>query len=1194
MKLEKIVLNGFKSFAEKTELSFDSPVTAVVGPNGCGKSNIVDAVKWVLGEQSVKSMRSGQMADVIFSGSSSRKPLATAEVCLVVENTGGKLPLEADHIQISRRIYKTGECEYRINNKICRLKDIKELFMDTGIGTKAYSIIEQGQISQLLNASKTDRRTIFEEAAGISRYKAHKNEAMRKLEKTEQNLLRLADIVAEVQKQLRSIKLQATKARNYLQLSEELKKVQLNHSLAEYHKINTHLLQRKTDLAQLEEQFAAVAAETARNDALLSRLQQKITETENHINQTDNQLVAIQSKIEQQLQKMDFLRSRVEETGQKKDTAEKKLDRIKQHGKLLDEELKQQNHRLEQCRNLTLQKKDAVEKIQKDIQSITSDCSRLEVELEDEKSGIIDIVRMTAQLHNEVQGICVYRSSLASQKDRLAGKADTAKAELEKLLTEKARLAVRLKDIENVLEQLKHNLELKTEQARQISISSESDIKILALKKEAKSAIAGELSLLTDMEEKHEGLNDAIKNILNCRIEKTGRFDFVEAMLADIITTQPQYSNAVEAALEGKTDSLIVSDSAKLLAEKENINSLNGRVNFICLDKLEPFEDKTDISKLPLAKGRLAEFVTYRQNYAPLVWKLLGKTIVTDSIEAAAEYAQTLGSQYSFVTLNGEFAGPDGTIKLGPAGKTTTALISRKSRLQQLKQQGEVISEEIKKLEENSEKNRTETEHLTKLCKDLRTAVYEANTESLQLNSKIGAIEQNIERIRQEEPLMAGEMDLLENQIAQYVRKEYDSKQKLDELEAVNSERTAHIEKLQQEYNQKKSQQKELLEHLTDLKVALGQLTEQTESLEQIIKERKNQLLENQNTIQTTAAEIQNDNILITETQTGILNCEQIVSALFLEKENSQKTCHALHEEIEVLLEQKKQAEQIMRRNNDEKTRIDHNINQIKIELGQLDVKGQDLAERVQQEMGIDIAREYQNYTEEKIDWETIKERITELKQKIERLGNINVEAIEQQDSLEKRQQFLTSQLEDLNQSKAQLQQLISRLNKKSRQAFAETFELIRDHFQKIFRKLFGGGKADILLEDAEDILEAGIEITARPPGKETRSISLLSGGEKTMTAIALLFAVFKAKPSPFCMLDEVDAALDEANNERFNMLIKEFQQQSQFIIITHAKRTMSIADVLYGITMQSPGVSKKISVSFDQYEPQQQTTAVA
>ncbi len=1190
MRLEKIVLNGFKSFADKTDFVFDSPITAIVGPNGCGKSNVVDAVKWVLGEQSVKSLRSGQMADVIFSGSSSRKPLGTAEVSLFVSNPGEngarQLPIAADEVQITRRIYKSGESEYRINGKSCRLKDIRELFMDTGVGTRAYSILEQGQVEYLVSASKSDKRSIFEEAAGISKYKAHKKEALRKLDRTEQNLLRLADILGEVGKRLRSVKLQAGKARNYLRYTQRLKELQVNYSLVEYAKNHTQLQQKNTALEEVGEQFGLLAAEVTRQDSLISELGEKIIDTEHKLGETGNRLVSVQSKIEQRLQRIEFLRTRIAEAEQRKSSAAERIEKLQEQKNVFESDSAQYRVELASCERALDEKSREVEQIREAIGQVNAECASLEAHLEDEKSGIIDIVRRTAQLHNEIQSISVYRSNLSNQKERLAGRAERARAELEKLLTEKAQHKVRLGDIEKVLSELAENLEAKRKRTEEIDALIAADNKRLAHSKEVRSALSSELTILTDMERRCEGLRAGVKNILQSRSAGGGRLDYVEGVLADIIEADVEYANAAEAALEGRTDALVINSTDRLLADTETIEKLDGRVNFISLDGIEPFVDMTDLSGFSSVRGRLVEFVKFDGRYAPLAWKLLGRTLVVDSLDSAVELAQVLGDKFRFVTVEGRLFEADGVVRLGPLGKAT-GLISRKSRLRQLQETIDNITSEIAVLEAQIAKNEQTNAHLDQLCKNLRTATYEASTEKMQVDSGLSVLEQGIKRLREEEPLIAGEIDLLEEQIAQSVQKEYDSKQKLDELEVVNNERTARIKELQARCAERKEQQQSLTDRLTDLKVSLGQTAEQSKALRQIILSLKSQMGENRTAAETAQEEIQSCVEQLTQAERDILSCEAAVSELFVEKEQSQQDSHVLHSQAQELAKQQKQAEEDIRLKRAEKSRIEERINEIRIELSQLEVKQQDLVERVQDELQIDLSEAYKDYKDADVDWEGVREEIVELRGKIERLGNVNIDAIDEQETLEKRHEFLTTQLGDLNTSRAQLQQLINRLNKKCREQFRETFEQIRGHFQGIFRKLFGGGKADIMLEDAEDILEAGIEIMARPPGKETRSISLLSGGEKSLTALALLFAVFKTKPSPFCFLDEVDAALDEANNERFNALVQEFQKDSQFIIITHAKRTMSIADVLFGITMQTRGVSKKISVRFGEYEPE-------
>ena len=1146
MRLEKIVLDGFKSFADRTEFAFDASITGIVGPNGCGKSNVVDAVKWVLGEQKLKSLRSDQMADVIFGGSGSRKPLGSAEVTLVISNpegsASGRLPIDAEHVQISRRIYRSGECEYRINNKVCRLKDIRELFMDTGVATKAYSIIEQGQVEKLVSASKEDRRLVFEEAAGISKYKAHKKEALRKLEHTEQNLLRLADILAEVAKRLRSVKLQAGKARNYLEYTQRLKELQVNFSLVEYGKNKDLLDSRSQSLRQAEEFFSAAAAEEAGAEAAVSRLGNEIIDTEHRLSETGNALVSIQSRIDQKLQRMEFLRSRV-----------------------------------------VGERTEAIQEIQNISREADAQLASLEAELEDEKSGIIDIVRRTAQLHNEIQSISNYRNSLSSQRDRLAGRAEVAKAELERLLTEKAKHNARLGDITRVIEELEQNLESKRLKIEEAETLIADEGKRLSHSKEVRSALSSELAVLTDMERRYEGLGNAVKSIVKAQKDESLRLDYIDGIVAEKIGTDVEYAGAVEAALEGLTDVLLVRDTARLLQDGETISNLEGRVAFHGLDLAEPFVDDADFSKYPFVRGRLVEFVRFKSKYAPLAWRLLGKTLIVDSLTAVAELADYTSSGYAFVTLSGECLTAAGVIRLGPLGKTT-GLISRRSRIDQLEETIAGINAEIAELESSIQRNAQTKLHLEKLCKDLRTAVYEANTEKMQATSRLAVLEQDIKRLKEEEPLIAGEIGSLEAEIAESVQKEYESKQRLTELETVNRERTARIQELEIRYGGLKELQQSRMQELTELKVQLGQVIEQQKGLRQIIEGLQGRIQASLQTLTAAEDEVQVCAGQLVEVQRDILTCESRVSELYVEKEAAQQGNRRLQEELERLIAEQKHNDELVRSKRVQKTEIEHKLGELRVELGQLEVRQQDLVARVRDELQIDLAEAFANRTAGDVDWEQVKNEITELRGKIERLGNVNLDAIAEQDTLEERHNFLASQVEDLTQSKNQLQQLISKLNKQSRERFIETFEQIRTNFQQIFRKLFGGGKADIVLEESDDVLEAGIEVIARPPGKETRSISLLSGGEKSMTALALLFSVFRTKPSPFCFLDEVDAALDEANNERFDMLLRDFGIDSQFIVITHSKRTMSIAEVLFGITMQQQGVSKKIAVRFDEY----------
>lgn len=1183
MRLDKIVLNGFKSFADKTEFNIGTGITAIVGPNGCGKSNVVDAVKWVLGDQSPKSLRSGQMADVIFSGSGTRKPSGMSEVSLIFRDVNHP-GIEHDELQVTRRLYRSGESEYLINQKSCRLKDIRELFMDTGVGMKAYSIIEQGQIDQLLRASRDDRRLIFEEAAGISKYKAHKKEALRKLERTEQNLLRLADILGEVQKQLRSVKLQAGKARNYLEYTERLKELRVNYSLAEYDTLVNQDQARRSELGRLEEGFGEIVSEVGKLDARLSELGSTIIEKENEINRCDNALVAAKSRIEQQLERIEYLRARIDELTRRKEHSGEQIHKLGIQIASFNEQIEQSNNDLEECEQRFEHKNIQVRELEQAIAEINRVCSGLHADIEDEKSGVIDSVRRTAQLHNEIESMNTYRRNLTGQKDRLSGKADETRRRLEDLLIERAQNQARFEDILGVLSELQETLQGKRDEMASVDSESAKVSEQLADLKETRSGIVGENNLLRDMENRREGLSSSIRGILERRDENQGDLSYIEGIVADIVNADVRYAAAVEAALEGKTDALVVNSTADFLADTDLAARLSSRVQVICADMLEPFVDTRDLSAHPGVLGRMAEFVRFETRYAELAWHLLGKTILVENLSTAMDLFGLYGSRYRYVTPEGQvFDGRD-TLSIGPLGHSE-GLISRKSRLYELEARIASLNIQIKQFEEQLGRNHQRTEHLEKTCKNLRTSIYEANTEKIDTESRLKLLDQDIMRLKQEQPLIAGEIETIETEINESVHREHETRKRLEEEEAVKEQRNAHIHELETGLAEQTRVRDTRINELTELRIQLGQVGEQKNSLRQKITSLQSQLQHSRMSVESARSELAAAEEQLAETHRGILSGQARVSELYMEKDTHEKQSRALHDEVEEMIEQRDNCQIRLRERRARQEESEQKIHAVQLQLNEVRVKTESLLERVTEELGIDLEKAYENYQQQEIDWEEVRQEIGDLRGKIERLGNVNVDAIGQQEELEQRFEFLSKQVEDLNQSKAQLEQLIQKINLESREKFRTTFEEVRANFQDLFRKLFGGGKADVVLENPEDLLECGIEIFAKPPGKQPRTISQLSGGEKTLTAIALQFAIFKCKPSPFCFLDEVDAALDEANNERFNLIVKEFEKDSQFVIITHSKRTMSIADLLFGVTMQTQGVSKKISVKFDEAE---------
>ncbi|MCK5000683.1 MAG: hypothetical protein KAS23_14165, partial [Anaerohalosphaera sp.] len=793
------------------------------------------------------------------------------------------------------------------------------------------------------------------------------------------------------------------------------------------------------------------------------------------------------------------------------------------------------------------------------------------------------------QLHNEIQSMSTYRDRMADQKERLSGKADATKQQLQETLTQKAHCTAKLDEIRTIIDDLQQSLESKRGDMEAIDADQAKSNEQLAILKENRSALDSELKVLSDMEAKREGLSKSLKAILADVTQGTGSYDYIEGIVADIITSDIEHSIAVEAALEGMTDALVVNSTARFLADTQMHKRLESRINILCMDKIQPFTDNSDLSQYPGVIGRVIEFVRYDSQFASLAWNLLGHTILVESIDTAMELSRHLDGVYRFVTPDGRSFDGSNSLKVGPLG-TSSGLISRKSRMHKIEIDLSEISQQIQSTNNTLMRNNQQIEHLSKLCKDLRTAIYEANTEKVDSESKLRILEENVRRLKEEQPVLISEIEVLEREISQSVQTEYDSKEKLKELETISQQRNTHIEELENMLAEKREMLDVHLATLTELKVEIGQIAEQRRSIRQQIASLQSQLQHSRMSLESARTDQIGCDDQVAQTQRNILSSESMISELFVEKEKAQTQSTTLHKTVDQMRQQRDTTEQQLKQQRTRQAELEQMMHQIELDLSQLSVKHEDLMLRVTEELGLDLAAEYENFEQEDIDWDEVRKEINELRGKIERLGNVNVDAIDELEELEHRFEFLTDQVDDLNKSKLQLEQLIAKINKESKEKFRVTFEEVRLNFQELFRKLFGGGKADILLEDPDDILESGIEIMAKPPGKELRSISLLSGGEKTLTCVGLLFAIFRSKPSPFCILDEVDAALDEANNERFNMIVQEFQQNSQFIIITHSKRTMSIAEVLFGVTMQTKGVSKKISVRFDSADTEDQT----
>lgn len=1344
MRLAKLTLAGFKSFADRTEIRFDEPIVGIVGPNGCGKSNVVDAIKWVLGEQSAKSLRGGAMMDVIFNGSSTRKPAGMASVTLTFDNPvtpapepgsdegrdsgsdhatdGDKpadgddaadaaelaseiniprsevqrlLPVDTDQVSVTRQLYRDGTSEYLINGQKARLRDIKELFMDTGVGTDAYSVIEQGKVDGLLQANTQERRSIFEEAAGISRFKARKKEATRKLERAEQNLALVRQRQADTERRLRSVKMQAARARSYQQYTTRLRELQLQYALAEYHR-------HRRDLAEVAERIEQAEHDRARLARQLSEQEQQLedanTERQAIVRQQqqhEHDRLAQQSQKEQAEQRRDFADNGIDEARKQVERDRQRLDELARRREELEAE--HQKH-IDEVERLTTAKQEAertLDAAQQEHRRLQHELNEKRSELEDEKAGVTQLMRRTAQLHNEISSLNQHEQTLVNTREKLDERASTIAEQLEKLLTDRDDAQERLEETQQLLDNENAELEKQRGLAQKFDAEQRDLADRLAELKEQRSGLESRRALLQEMQDNQEGLSDPVKAVLAraghartahpddrsdaadaapapdeqatpAQATAEDTFHFVRGLLAEMIEADVEHAHVVEAALGEYQQALVVDRLADLAHDggRNAIEALGGRVMFLALDEppLPPLHDGASDRPGPLGDAPPAhaapviDRVRYPAWLAPIVWRLLGRTLVVRNLDAALMLRAALPAGYRFVTEGGELLESDGRVFAGPMSESAAGagLISRRSELAQLQQQIAELDRRIDADQQQLAELSDHAAHVEKLANDLRQSIYEANSVRVELNSRIENLNDQIATLEREQPVVATETEQIHRKLRETASQRSNHEDEAAKLERDSAERQQYVSKLESEIAALTEQLEQAQESATNARIESSRVAEQLSAAQQQSRQtqiaaddvaRQRQSLEDQSAGHTQRIEQleqsrQQAQEQIEQAQRQLDEIAEQAKAVQQQLEAADERMHAIRERT-----------QAHRRSLEE---ADQALHQDQVRQRELEVKADAVKQRCHEQLELDLDEQYQQAlaaqqadaessedtdhastetpsemadssatddtdaeaqaTENEgdletgagveagdadgecagdpfdIDWQAVEAEITDLRGKINRLGNVNLAAIDEQEQLEGKNDELLDQVRDIEQAKQRLEKLIDQINTSSRERFEQTFNEIRENFagqQGLFRKLFGGGRADIFLKPDEegnvDLLESGIEITAKPPGKEPCSISQLSGGERTMTAVALLMSIFRTRPSPYAVLDEVDAALDEANVERFTQVVRSFLDRSHFIVITHHKRTMQTCDVLYGITMQERGVSKRVAVRFDQ-----------
>ena len=1231
MRLRKLVLHGFKSFADRTEFLFDHAITGIVGPNGCGKSNVVDAVKWVLGEQSAKSLRGDAMLDVVFNGSSTRKPGGMAEVILGFENPADeagnrKLNLNLDDVNVGRRLYRDGTSEYTINGKSARLKDIRDLFLDTGVGVDAYSVIEQGRVSQLLESNPLQRRIIFEEAAGISRFKVKKKEAQRKLEKVDQNLLRVNDVTGEIERSLRSVKIAAGKARNYQELSTRLNELRLGYALQEYHKLHGELGRVGGEVEENKFRVDDVAGDLAKRQNELATARDSSDASAQTKQRAEHELVEANSAVKQAQQRQQFAAQQLKQAEEQAAQMDRDLAAATQRQQTADEHLAAESANLESLTKELEAKRADIDAKQQAYKDDQLALNTLSAGIERDKRQVMDLMRRAGQVGSRLASIAIERKNIAAQQERQAVRREQVAADTKAAEDRADELA---RAVADVLSQLSEK-QAEQETHKQDSLALGQRIKQITEQngsaKEQRSGLLSRQKVLQDLEARREGVSDAVKKILR---DKDAKYPFVRGLVADLLRVDVEHATVIEAALDGRDQWLVVDglDSVPTAA----LDHLSGRVCFLSQTDGAAAPAWTD----PAAHVRLAaDLVKVDPDHSAIVDSLLGNTAVVDTLDdAVGLHVARDATAWRFVTKQGHVVEANGAIKAGPLGPSM-GLLSRRSELDaiagHIAEVEKVIAAFTAELGESSQQARQVEETINQV----RNSIYQLNTKRVELTSQQSQIKDRLASLGRELPLLDRELANFVSATEKLAAEETTATQQKAELDQQQTDLTQAIEAAVAKHAELVEQSKHLAEELTVTRVALGQVQEKQLASGQAVNRLKAQLNEATQQIQRlkqSAAGLDDRKAAAAAEAQKAAHDEQVHQQRVVElKERVATLTGELQAHLDAVKALSIKVESIRGLHGE----LEQKLHQLQIQQNELGVRRETLISRTQDELQIvlnerydDVVAEYKGerpgsgvvaaedrgpfpYEAGATDWDAVGREIKELKDKIQRLGNVNLDAIGELDELEQRSTFYAQQLDDLKQAKAELETLIDEINKESGIRFEETFNAVRQNFQELFRQLFGGGSADVMLElDVEDReamkargpsedgrplpvlrktvdpLDAGIEIIARPPGKKPVSISQLSGGEKAMTCIALLMSIFKSKPSPFCILDEVDAPLDEANNVRFGQVVQMFTHMSQFILITHHKRTMQVADLLYGVTQQEQGVSKRVAVKFDQVQ---------
>ncbi len=1184
MHLKKLELQGFKSFPDKIKLEFDKGITAVVGPNGSGKSNIADAIRWVLGEQSAKSLRGGKMEDIIFAGTENRRSLGFAQVSMTIDNSEHKLPLDYSEVTISRCVFRSGESEYKINGTTCRLRDIHELFMDTGIGKEGYSIISQGRIEEILSNRPEERRILFEEAAGIVKYKNRKHEAELKLERERQNLVRINDIINELEAQVEPLSKKSEKARTYLKLRDRLKLLHINIFLQDIKQLSQQISTLDESLESLNRQKSDIEKTADSLSQKIAQLKQNTAKTEQDLKQHNSKQSDLRINLEQKHNLTNLTQEQIRNLGNELERLEKEIAKKLELISQSQDETRQETDQRQALETELEKLKESLNTTQRDFEGLQTLLNLGEVQIEQKNSEIIQYLKDTSEIKGKLTRFSGIYQQFTDRKDQLNREIEfTSKKEAEQT-AEIAALEEIINQTSQKRDKLSQEMSALTQNRDKLQEELEKSFSDQTQLNKVLNDTVSRHKLLSELENNYQGYYKGVKLLLQRRKDDKKLAQGICGAVAELVEVPKELETAIEIAFGGSVQNIVTKTESDASYAIEYLKKTGGgRCTFLPLTAVKSSDFGNMLGKLKTEPGFMGvakDLVKYQATYEPIFSHLLGRVAVVDTLENAVKIFKKHNHSVKIVTLEGELLSPGGSMSGGSKGKTEN-IVGRSREIKELEESVKKLTKEHEQALNNISAMKDRQQSVNAKIQEVSLALQQIAVESAKDEQILKDSKSKLTEIKEKTKYAQIELSQLNEQLSatqsEIVNCEAELKtveQKISEAQNVLNSNQAGLasgRKEREEHNSK----------ITEFKVAISSLEEKISQTRDNENRFQALISQTEKELEQIKYEISQKQVLKENKKKDIINLQAETEADKALLENMETQGAEFEQQKTALQAELEQTEESARETNELRVKFDNELTKLSMKKEQAETENRRLYDLMWEEYEITekTAREY-----EQLDLPLVqmKQEEKKVKQSIGELGEVNVSAIDEYQAVKERYEFLSAQRDDITNAESKLLIIIKDLSKLMENQFREQIAIISQNFSIVFNEMFGGGKAFLRVSDETNILESGIDIIAQPPGKKLESMLLLSGGERALTAVALLFGILRMKPSPFCILDEVEAALDDANVYKFANYIKNFSYNTQFILITHRKGTMEAADVLYGVTMQEQGVSKLISVKFE------------